>query len=287
MRTLMAMVVGDGRPEECVAMSSHVTEPGASDNATGVAGLCESAIDLTAQLEQGTISWPERSMVFLWGDEFRQTKDFLEATDLRPVIGISSDMTGQSAETGAIALLERMPDPGAVVPLAPDEHTPWGAGDVAVEDLGPNGLAIIARCAMIDVGLAEENGWECADHPWEGGSDHDIYIDQGIPAILFWHFTDFTYHTSLDRMLYVDPGEIRRTSTAILSAALAVAAPQPGDLDRYLRSLDLEKTVRIEAAREVEDQGLEALWAIWCDGARNWLRQLCLGTDESLPESGD
>ena len=240
LRTLVATVVGSERPEEAVAMSSHVQEPGASDNATGVAGLCESARNLAEVLQAGDLEWPARTVVFLWGDEFRQTEDWLDATSLRPVIGISSDMTGQSKETGAIALLERMPDPGAVRPLAPDEHTPWGAGDVDAEDLQPNGLSIIARCAMIDVGLGEPEGWECADHPWEGGSDHDIYIARGVPAILVWHFTDFTYHTSLDRLDFVDPDEMRRTAVALLSTAMSVADPEPGDLDRYLQSLTIE-----------------------------------------------
>ena len=176
-----------------------------------------------------------------------------------------------------------MPDPGALTTLPPDAHTPWGAGQVDSENLNPNGFSIIARCAMVDVGL-ESGGWPCADHPWEGGSDHDVFINRGIPAVLFWHFTDFTYHTSLDRLNYVDITEVRRTTAAILATALAVAAPRPTDLDRYLRSLDMDKSIRIGAAREVEDQNLEALWKVWADGSRNWLRKLCLGIEEDLPK---
>ena len=285
LRTLVATIVGASRPDEAVAMSSHVQEPGASDNASGVAGLCESARTLARLLQNGTIAWPDRSLVFLWGDEFRQTQDWLDRTSMRPVIGISSDMTGQSAETGAIALLERGPDPGALRPLAPDEHTPWGAGEVEAEELRPNGLAIIARCAMIDVGSGEEQGWPCADHPWEGGSDHDIYIARGIPAILFWHFTDFTYHTSLDRLDFVDPHEMRRTAVALLSTAMAVADPEPGDLERYLGSLQREEDLRVEAALQAEDEDLAQSWRDWCRGAREWLRNECLGIDEKLPEA--
>jgi hypothetical protein len=264
-------------------MVSHIQELGANDNASGVAGLLEGARSLAELLEAEKLPWPQRSLVFIWGDEFRQTSTWLEHTSLTPVAGISSDMTGQSKETGAIALLERMPDPGALYTLPPDAHTPWGAGEVDSENLKPAGLAVIARCAMIDVGLIEGGNWDCADHPWEGGSDHDIFNDAGVPAVLFWHFTDFTYHTSLDRMGFLDPTEMRRTGVAILATALAVADPEPADLDRYLKSLAIEEEVRVAAAEEVEDEKLVALWRLWCRGARNWLRKECLGIDEDLP----
>jgi aminopeptidase YwaD len=282
LRTLVATVLGSERPGEAVATVSHVQEPGANDNASGVAGMLEGTLALTRALESKDLSWPQASLVFVWGDEFAQTRTWLENTEMRPLAGISSDMTGQSKETGAIALLERMPDPGAITTLAPDAHSAWGAGQVDSEALKPNGFAIIARCALIDVGRIA-GGWRTADHPWEGGSDHDIFNAQGVPGVLFWHFTDFTYHTSLDRLKYVDGDEMRRTTVAILSTALAVADPAPTDLKRYLDSLSIEREVRMNAAADVEDQQLEVLWSFWCDGARNWLRKLCLGIEEDLP----
>lgn len=282
LRTVVAVVVGAKRPHEAIAMSSHVQEPGACDNASGIAGLLESAVNLADLLEAGTFDWPDRSLVFLWGDEFRQTEMWLEETKRTAIAGISSDMTGQSKDTGAIALLERHPDPGAVTTLPPDEHTPWGAFDVEEEWVKPNGLAIIARCAMADTAVAA-GGWTTADHPWEGGSDHDVFIKLGIPAVLFWHFTDFTYHTSLDRMEFVDPEEIRRTAVALLATALCLADPRPEDLDRYLTSLQREEEVRVDAADAVDREDAVQAWGRWCYGARMWLRTLCLGPDADLP----
>ena len=287
LRTVVATVRGAQRPDEAVAMVSHVQEPGACDNASGVAGLLEGAVSLTELLESGELEWPDASLAFIWGDEFNQSEVWLENTDVKVLAGISSDMTGQSKDTGAIALLERMPDPGALVTLPPDAHTPWGAGNVAREAFRATGFAVIARCALVDVGLTDGAAWPCADHPWEGGSDHDVFIQRGIPAVLFWHFTDFTYHTSLDRLGFVDPSEIRRTTTAILATALATTCARPGDLDRYVRSLELEKSVRVNAAGVANDEQLAQDWVDWCDGARNWLRKLCLGMDEDLPQTGD
>jgi hypothetical protein len=284
LRTLMAVIRGAKRPEEAVAAVSHVQEPGACDNASGVAGLLEGVRALVTALREQKFAWPDRSLVFLWGDEFRQSESWLDSTDMKPVAGISSDMTGQSKETGAIALLERNYDPGATRWLEPDFHTPWGAGQVDPGHIVPNGLAVIARCAMADVSMLEGGTWTTADHPWEGGSDHDEFIQRGVPAVLFWHFTDFTYHTSLDRLAFVDPTEIRRTGVALLSTALALASAAPQDLDRYVASLDRELSLRTEKAAGVQDFELAERWETWCRGTREWLRNLCLGIEERLPE---
>ena len=271
LRTLMARIIGRGRDQEAVAMASHVQEPGACDNASGAAGLAESACTLARLLRGEDMRWPPRTIVFLWGDEFKQTRVWLEYTERRPIAGFSSDMTGEShSETGAIALLERGPDPGALLPLAPDEHTPWGAGEVTEDDLNPNALAVIARCAMNDV-AAVAGGWISADHPWEGGSDHDEFIDLGIPAVLFWHFTDFAYHTSLDRLDMVDVKEIRRTQVALVSTAIALADPQEGDLARYRASLKMEEDLRVQVAEAEGRSDIAQAWRDWCEGASEWL----------------
>lgn len=285
LRTLMAVIQGAKHPQEAVAMVSHVQEPGACDNATGVAGLVEGARALVEALRANKLPWPERTLVFLWGDEFRQSESWLDSTTLKPIAGISSDMTGQSRkETGAKALLERNYDPGALKPLLPDKHTPWGAGQVDPDEIAPNGLAVIARCAMADVSMLEGGTWLTAEHPWEGGSDHDKFIDRGIPAVLLWHFTDFAYHTSLDRLKFVDPEEMRRTGVALLATGLAVANAGASDLDRYVRTLERERQVRIAAAEGAKDRELAQHWEKWCVGTREWLRNLCLGIDETIPQ---
>lgn len=276
LETIVATVVGATSPHEAVPIVSHVQEPGACDNASGLAGLLESAVGYAGLLADGTLERPARSVAFVWGDEFRQSEAWLEQSNRTAVAAISSDMTGEShAVTGAMALLERMPDPGALIPLKPDFHTPWGAGAVDPDSLTPNGFSIIARCAMLDVSRHEDGKWLTGDHPWEGGSDHDTFIDKGIPAVLFWHFTDYAYHTSLDRLENVDPTEMRRTGTAILATALGAADPRKGDLKRYLASTEAEHKVRKKAAKEVDDSELAERWDEWCKGASDWFKAEC------------
>lgn len=275
LRTVIAEVVGSEMPDEAVVISSHIQEPGTCDNATGVAGLLENVLSLTRLFESGKVEWPRRTLAFVWGDEFKQTRSWFAHTDRKAIAGISADMTGQSQpETGAIQLLERMPDPGALATISPDVHTDWGAGDVEASALRPNGFSLIGRCALYDVGKLV-GGWVSADHPWEGGSDHDIFIDKEIPGVLFWHFTDFAYHTSLDRLDMVDPNELRRSHVAIVATAMAVANPHPEDLERYLASLKMEEDLRVDAALKADRLQIAELWKTWCAGSREWIEDLC------------
>jgi aminopeptidase YwaD len=273
--TLIAEVDGATRPDQCVAVVSHAQEPGAGDNASGVAGLCEAASALARGIRSGAIERPARSMAFIFGDEMRQSAIFLKDSPRQVVAGISADMLGQStAATGAVALLERTPDPGALHTLPPDAHTAWGAGEVREDDLFPNGVAVIARCALRDI-AGIEGDWKTAENPWEGGSDHDVFLSHGIPAVLFWHFTDFTYHTGLDRMDMLDAAELRRMSAAVMSCALALADPIPADVERYLASLELERELRVASARAVGSEEAEALWQSWCDSVQTWFADYC------------
>jgi len=277
-RTLVATISGCERPDEVVAVVAHVQEPGANDNASGTAGVLEGALTLRRAIAAGELPRPRRSLAFVWGVEYGASRAFLEHTERRPIAGLSADMLGAAKErTGAICLLERAPDPGALEPLPPDRHTPWGAGEVAAEDLLPNGLAVIVRCALVDVGIAV-GGWETSEHPWEGGSDHDVFLERGIPGVLLWHFTDFTYHTSLDRLERVDPEELRRAGVALVAGAAAVADARPVDLRRYVESALRERYERQGAVvQEAAGDELGQRWAEWGSGARRWLAALCNG----------
>lgn len=285
-RVLVAEIVGRTHPEEAVVLVAHVQEPGANINASGAAGQLENALTYVRLVREGVLEWPDRTVVFLWGPELLQSRAWLAQAERTPVAAIDAVMVGESrAQTGAIALLERHPDPGAVTTIAPDEHTSWGAGDVEEEWLVPNGLAVIARCALADVS-AHCGGWETSENPWEGGTDHDVFIAAGVPSALFWHFTDFTFHTSLDRAGMVDRQEMRRMSTAAMATALAMASPRPTDLDRYLDSLLDEVHARVDAAEAADEPDVAVQWNAWRDGARHWLRRHCLGTEPAEAGSG-
>ncbi len=268
LRTLVATIVGSRLPDEVVAIAADVRAPGAVDNASGVAGLLEGVTALSTCIASGSLAPPARSLSFVWGHELEMSKGFLEHTERRVVAAFASTMTGASREeSAAVTLLERAPDPGVLA--AP------GQGGPPLPDIHPSGISIVARSALLDVGLLAD-GWTSREDPWKGGGDEDVFLARAIPAVCIRHDSDYAHRTSLDRLPRVDGQELALTSCALFAAALAIADPQPIDLERHLRTLSLERRMRLHAAREAGDAAIEAAWETWFLGARDWLRRLCL-----------
>lgn len=279
-RTLVATLIGRDLEDEAVLFVSHVQEPGASDNASGASGQLENALLLVEALRSGVIERLSRTVVFVWGMELEESRVWLEHSKRRTVAAVNAVMVGNSrSRTGALPLLERYPDPGAIAVIPPDQHTLWGSGDVDPAWLVPNGLSIVARCALVDTSRIVGGKWETFENPWEGGTDHDNLIRAGIPVVLLWHFPDFTFHTSLDRYEMVDGEELHRMSVAALATGLAMADPRPTDLDRYLQSMVFEKRYRMDAANEAGRPAVAEAWRQWSLGTQAWFRAHCLGID--------
>jgi hypothetical protein len=214
-----------------------------------------------------------------------QSRVHLQTTQRRVVAAIAADMLGESHErTGAVALLERAPDPGALRPLPPDAHTAWGAAEVQESQFASGALAVAVRQAFYAV-AASEAQWQWNEHPFEGGSDHIVYLKAGVPAVLVWHFPDWTYHTSLDRLDMVDAEELRRSATTVLVGALVVADARAKDMEGWLRSLRLETSERMRRASEAGDNDLARLWRLHEERAREDVRRWCLGIEPTPPQS--
>lgn len=279
-RTVLATVAGDLRAGEEVAVVAHVQEPGACDNASGVAAALEMADAAAGLAREG--ARPSRSLVFVFGDEMDQSRVHLAATRRVVVAAIAADMLGESPErTGAKALLEREPDPGAWRMLPPDKHTAWGSTTVDPARFGGGGLAVVLRQAFHAV-AAKEPGWTFDEHPFEGGSDHVVYLRAKVPSALVWHFPDWTYHTSLDRLDMVDAVELRRSATVVLAAALCVADARAQDLEGLLRAARAATALRTARARAAGDEELAEAWLAHGLDARDQLRRWCLGLDTPL-----
>ncbi len=221
--TLVADVKGKIHPDERIVFSAHVQEPGANDNASGVGAQAEMAM-VTARLVKSGKFVPQRSITFLFGDEFRSTQRYIIEDSVRSKgikWGISLDMVGENTSiTGGTFLIEKMPDPGAVWLRGNDQHTEWGGRRLRPSEIKPNYFNDFALSVFKQQGTFA--GWTVNSNPYEGGSDHVPFLNAGIPGLLLWHFTDVFYHTDADRIDKVSASTLQNVGTAALVTAYSL-----------------------------------------------------------------
>lgn len=274
--TIVANVRGSIKPQERFVYSAHVQEPGANDNASGVGTLAEMA-RLTAQLVKSGELKPQRSLTFLWGDEITSTRRYIVEDTARAkgiLWGMSLDMVGEDTDkTGGTFLLEKMPDPSAIWTRGEDKHSEWGAGEVKEKDLFPHYF----NDFVFDICKAQGKfaNWTVKFNPFEGGSDHTPFLQNNIPGLLMWHFTDVFYHTDNDRLDKVSARTMKNVGVSALTAAYTlitadestalttVAQVKEDAMLRLKTEFELSKTA-IAAGKSVKDEKhIIEVWGKW------------------------
>ena len=222
-RTLVAEIPGTVAPTERIVIAAHVQEPGANDNASGVATLAELAVALQGAIDAGRIPQPGRTITFLWLNEISGSQQWIKdhPADAKNVkYMFSMDMTGEDiTKTGGAFLIERWPDPGAVWDRPWDPHSEWGRGNVQASRL--KGDLINDLHLAICERVAAKTGWAVRTNPYEGGSDHTVFGNAGVPSLLNWHFTDRYYHTNFDTPDKTSPAEMKNVGVAVARERLA------------------------------------------------------------------
>jgi len=274
--TIIANVKGSVKPDERFVYSAHVQEPGANDNATGVGTLAEMA-RLTAELLKSGKLKPQRTLTFLWGDEIVSTGRYITDDKERAkgiLWGMSLDMVGEDTQkTGGSFLMEKMPDPSAIWTRGEDKHSEWGAGNVQEKDLFPHYF----NDFIFDI--CKEQGkfanWTVNFNPFEGGSDHTPFLQNKIPGLLMWHFTDVFYHTDNDRIDKVSATTMKNVGVSALTAAytlvtadentaLATVAQVKADaLKRLSTEFELSKKAVADEKDATAEQHIINVWGKW------------------------
>jgi hypothetical protein len=280
-RTLLAEIPGRSKPEERIVIVAHLQEPGANDNASGSATLYGLARALQDAIARGALPQPERTLTFLWVDEIRGTRQWIQSHP-DAVKGtrymFSMDMTGEdTSKTGGTFLIEKQADPSAVWPRPSDPHSEWGAGNVRPETL--KGSLLNDLHIAIANRRARDTGWVVQTNPYEGGSDHTVFASLGVPSLLNWHFTDRFYHTNQDTIDKVSAAEMENVAIAVATSAYFLASADQDDAIATVDLVEHAATARLalerrqgpaviaaandaEAARKVEEQVLAA-WIKW------------------------
>jgi aminopeptidase YwaD len=131
---------------------------------------------------------------------------------------MSLDMVGEDTQkTGGSFLIEKMPDPSAIWTRGTDRHSEWGSGDVKEKDLFPHYYNDFIMKICKEQGKHAK--WTVNYNPFEGGSDHTPFLQNKIPGLLMWHFTDMYYHTDNDRLDKVSATTMQNVGISALTAA--------------------------------------------------------------------
>lgn len=255
--TIVANVKGSIKPNERFVYSAHVQEPGANDNATGVGTLAEMA-RLTATLVKSGQLKPERTLTFLWGDEIVSTGRYITEDPARAkgiLWGMSLDMVGEDTQkTGGSFLIEKMPDPSAIWTRGNDKHSEWGAGDVKEKDLFPHYF----NDFIFDICKAQGAfaNWTVNYNPFEGGSDHTPFLQNKIPGLLMWHFTDMFYHTDNDRLDKVSATTMKNVGISALTAAYTLVTANEETATATVTQVKNDALVRLKTEFELSKKAI-------------------------------
>jgi hypothetical protein len=295
LRTLVAEIPGRVHPDERIVMGAHVQEPGANDNASGCGSLSELARALEEAIRAGAIPPPARTLTFIWGDEIRASRQWIrdhpdEAKGVQYMFAL--DMTGEDVgKTGGTFLVEKQPDPSAVWPRPSDPHTEWGSSSVKAESL--RGSLLNDLHLAVCLRRSRDTGWAVRTNPYEGGSDHTVFVQAGIPALLDWHFTDRYYHTNLDRPDKTSAAEMKHVGVAVGTSAWWLASANDAEASAVVDLLSDAADARFtlernqgrdlvarapdrQAAETVEQLVFDA-WKRWYLEAQESVRRLPVG----------
>lgn len=274
-----------------LAFAAHLDEPGAEDNASGVAV----AVGLAERLARGLgrnpeVPLPNRPLHFLFGPELDHAEE--AARRLGPVLGwaVALDQVGRppgSADSGAPtrALVERSPDPSLRWPVDVGPGSGWlGVGGVASAGSWSDSPAAFLPDALVAL-LRAAGGGEWVSHPFEGGSDHVPFLAHGVPSALVWKFPDPTYHTNLDRLApgVVDADELRRVGEAMFELVRSLAWEDGSAVARAAAAVAAERLDRLAA--EGSEEACRA-WADWTERATDDLERVLGPLAAAEPTAG-
>jgi len=204
MDVVVATIPGSERPQDELVFSAHLDHPkeSANDNASGSGAILDIARSLKELIDDGRLPKPKRTLRFLWVPEWNGTMAYLDARPelVGPALGghvladLNLDMVGENLELlHSRLILTRTPD-----------SLPSCLNDV-VENMAQMVDGMDVRTPR---GGQSAFNWRMT--PYSGGSDHMMFIDRKIPAVMFSHEPDYTHHTSDDTPDKVDPVELER-----------------------------------------------------------------------------
>lgn len=231
MQVPTCVIRGNGESQQELFMTGHLFEgiakQGALDDASGSATALEVARAWKHLIDTGVLPRPRRTVRFLWIPEIQGTRAYLDRYPeeaKRTVAAISMDMVGEDVTKNHNSLhLMRTPySTNSFINEVTQQFFEY-VGDTNREKVQNRRVAYSYRYPILDPQGTRDQFYYNIDKHY-GSSDHAVFLQSGIPAVLFNNWPDVGYHTSEDRAFNADPTQLKRAAFIGLASLHAMAS---------------------------------------------------------------
>jgi hypothetical protein len=222
-----------------VVLSAHLQEEqhSANDDASGCASLLEIGRALAKLIADGTLPRPKRNIRFWWTTENDAERQYFAANPrvLDTIwVNINQDMVGADQAIGTMRTQDVTRLPAArfhflndVMEAALDYMVASNSSNITQFR---NGLGLYPKPHVAHNGSRHRFN---AQAVWYfGDSDHQSFLDAGVPAITFTNNPDQYIHSNLDDLFQIDRTQLGRNA---LTAALIAYTMAAGDARSFPR----------------------------------------------------
>lgn len=209
-----------GKGNEEIHICAHYCHPAGTvnDNVSGAAAIIELAISLARAINKGEIDAPDKHKIrFLWFPEYWGSMAYLLNEKPNVVFNANLDMIGEKQNiTNSTILFIRSP-PSLFHPYESIFY-------YQIRDGISRALPIMSYTKSI--------GYRFDLLHYSMGSDHDIYLHFGIPAIMINQWPDEFYHTDKDT---IDKFDVSLAKNIAVSTGVASYLASCKEHDEILR----------------------------------------------------
>jgi aminopeptidase YwaD len=221
MNVVSASIPGTDQKAGELVLVAHAFEtiatPGANDNCTGVGTVLEVGRTLARLIRDGDLAPPRRTIRFIWAPEISGTAAYMfKHPELQDTLlaALNFDMSGANPKTTDTYLRMK---------LTPDSRPSY------LNDLVASLLQFVDQTEIrAQQGQNAQFNYRLSPvAAISSGSDHSVFNDGGVPAMQFNYWPDNFYHSSEDRIVHVDPTELKRVAFMSAAAMYYLAAAGP------------------------------------------------------------
>lgn len=94
--------------------------------------------------------------------------------------------------------------------------------------------------------IARKTDWRVSQNPFEGGSDHDVFLPLRVPSVISWYYPDIFMGSNLDTPDKVSPEEMKNVAKIHGIAALILASAKENDTYMLLNVLERKAQERFK-----------------------------------------